>query len=95
MIVRIDRKLDAAPYDDEPDDDDYDGMNIDDLTFTNVDDDSAGVMVTAAANLQTTEEGGTATFDVVLASQPSANVTARARASVTAWRSGPSSRPSS
>jgi hypothetical protein len=25
MIVRIDRKLDAAPYDDEPDDDDFDG----------------------------------------------------------------------
>jgi hypothetical protein len=59
----------------ESNDDDYDGLNADDITVTNRDDDSAGVKVTGAANLQTTVESGTATFTVELLSHPSANVT--------------------
>jgi hypothetical protein len=56
------------------DDEDYDGMNADDVTVSNTDDETAGVTVTAAANLQTTEAGGTATFTVKLTSKPSADV---------------------
>ncbi len=40
-----------------------------------VDDETAGFTVTPTSGLQTTEAGGTATFTVVLNSQPSANVT--------------------
>jgi hypothetical protein len=57
------------------DDKDYNGLDADDITVTNIDDDTAGVTVTAAANLQTSEEGATATFTVVLNSQPGADVT--------------------
>ena len=45
------------------------------LDVTVQEDDVPAVSVTAAANLVTTESGGTANFEVVLATQPSANVT--------------------
>ncbi|HET7540672.1 MAG TPA: Calx-beta domain-containing protein [Polyangiaceae bacterium] len=44
------------------------------LTLTNTNDDKAGLKVTAAANLQTTEAGGKVTFTVALNSQPAADV---------------------
>ena len=43
--------------------------------MTNADDDTAGVSVTPTGGLTTTEAGGSATFTVVLTSQPTANVT--------------------
>ncbi len=43
--------------------------------MTNTDDDVAGVTVNPTSGLTTTEAGGTATFTVVLTSQPTANVT--------------------
>ncbi len=43
--------------------------------MTNTDDDVAGITVTPTSGLTTTEAGGTATFTVVLNSQPTANVT--------------------
>src|SRR5204863_8516960 len=46
-----------------------------DVSATNTDDDTAGVTVTPTSGLVTTEGGGTATFTVVLNSQPTANVT--------------------
>ena len=52
----------------------YNGMAVDDLSATNVDNDTAGINV-AAISGNTTEAGGTATFGVVLTSQPTADVT--------------------
>ncbi len=52
----------------------YAAVAIAPLTFTNVDDDTAGVTVGAPSG-HTTEAGGQATFDVVLRTKPSANVT--------------------
>ncbi|HMI87138.1 MAG TPA: Calx-beta domain-containing protein [Polyangiaceae bacterium] len=49
----------------------YVGVPLQDLNLVNVDNDSAGITVTAAPGLQTTENGGTATFTVVLTSVPS------------------------
>ena len=43
--------------------------------MTNLDNDMAGITVTPTSGLTTTEAGGTASFTVVLTSQPSANVT--------------------
>jgi hypothetical protein len=45
------------------------------ITATNIDDDSPGVIVTAAAGIFTSEPSGTATFTVALQSQPTADVT--------------------
>jgi hypothetical protein len=53
----------------------YAGIDSTDVMVTNSDDDSAGVTVTPISGLGTTEAGGTATFTVVLNSQPSANAT--------------------
>ncbi len=53
----------------------YNGINPSDVTVTNIDDDVAGITVTPTSGLTTTEVGGTATFTVVLTSQPTANVT--------------------
>ncbi len=53
----------------------YNGMDATDPNVSNTDNDSAGITVTAAANLATSEAGGTATFTVVLNSQPTADVT--------------------
>ena len=43
--------------------------------MTNTDDDTAGITVTPTSGLTTTEAGGTATFTVVLDTQPTADVT--------------------
>ena len=59
----------------------YSGFNAADVSVSNTDNDTAGITVTPTSGLTTTEAGGTATFTVVLASQPTANVTsASARA---------------
>jgi hypothetical protein len=42
---------------------------------TNTDNDAAGITVTPTSGLTTTEAGGTATFTVVLTTQPTADVT--------------------
>ena len=53
----------------------YSGLNAADVSVSNTDNDAAGITVTPTTGLTTTEAGGTATFTVVLASQPTANVT--------------------
>jgi large repetitive protein len=53
----------------------YDGLDPVDVSLTNIDNDSAGITVTASPGLTTTEGGGTAEFTVTLNSQPTANVT--------------------
>ncbi len=53
----------------------YSGFNADDVTLTNVDDETAGFEVTPLGGLNTTERGGTDTFRVRLTSEPTANVT--------------------
>src|SRR5206468_1378074 len=53
----------------------YNGMDPSDVGVTNTDDDTAGITVAPTSGLTTTEGGGTATFTVVLTSQPTANVT--------------------
>jgi hypothetical protein len=52
----------------------YDGFDATDVVLTNVDNDKAGITVSAAAG-STNEGGGTTTFTVVLDSQPTADVT--------------------
>lgn len=52
----------------------YIGINPADVSLTNLDNDSAGLLVTPAADLGTTEAGGTASFTVALRSQPVADV---------------------
>ena len=53
----------------------YHGLDVDDVALTNLDDDEAAVSVNPIAGLITTESGGTDNFSVVLASEPTANVT--------------------
>ena len=53
----------------------YSGLNAANVSVTNTDNDAAGITVNPTSGLVTTEAGGTATFTVVLASQPTANVT--------------------
>ncbi len=53
----------------------YDGIDADDVSLTNTDNDAAGITVTPTSGLVTTENGGTASFSVVLNSQPTADVT--------------------
>src|SRR5258706_404230 len=53
----------------------YNGMNAADVSVTNTDNDTAGITVIPTSGLATTEGGGTATFTVVLGTQPTANVT--------------------
>ena len=45
------------------------------MTVANTDNDTAGITVSPTSGLVTTEAGGTATFTVVLDTQPTANVT--------------------
>jgi large repetitive protein len=63
----------------------YNGIDVADPTVTNLDNDSPGISVvfTPAAGLSTTEQGGSATFTVVLLSQPTASVTVPLRSSNT------------
>ncbi len=51
----------------------YNGRNPANVGVTNIDDDTAGISVSAISG-NTTEAGGTADFSVVLDSQPTANV---------------------
>jgi hypothetical protein len=52
----------------------YNDMDAADVAVVNADDDAAGITVAPTAGLATTETGGTASFTVVLRSQPTANV---------------------
>jgi hypothetical protein len=52
----------------------YAGINPPDVAVSNTDNDTAGITVNPTSGLVTTEAGGTASFTVVLASQPTANV---------------------
>jgi ELWxxDGT repeat protein len=52
----------------------YNGENAVDISVTNKDDDVAGIMVTPFSGLETSEDGDTDTFTVVLGSQPTADV---------------------
>ncbi|MBK8170953.1 MAG: hypothetical protein IPK60_11505 [Sandaracinaceae bacterium] len=52
----------------------YNGLNASDVTVTNTDDDVVGVTVTPVSGLTTGEGGGTASFTIVLTSQPTADV---------------------
>ena len=52
----------------------YNGLDPADVSVTNTDNDTAGVTVSAISG-DTAEAGGTATFTVVLNSQPTAPVT--------------------
>lgn len=56
-------------------DTEYEGLTVDDVTVTNTDDETAGVTVDPTSGLVTTEDGGTATFTVVLNAPPTADVT--------------------
>ena len=56
-------------------DSNFAGVNASDVSVTNTDDDTAGITVTPTSGLTTTEAGGTATFTVVLNTQPTADVT--------------------
>ncbi len=54
----------------------YSGMNPDNVSVTNVDDDTVGVTVTQSGGTTVvTEDGGTDSYTIVLDSEPSANVT--------------------
>src|SRR5258706_132801 len=53
----------------------YNNLKAADVSVTNTDSDVAGITVIRTAGLTTTEAGGTATFTVVLTSQPTASVT--------------------
>ncbi|HKY39783.1 MAG TPA: Calx-beta domain-containing protein [Polyangiaceae bacterium] len=58
----------------ESDDPSYSGMNANNINVTNLDDDSPGIFVSPSNQvLTTTEAGGSATFTVVLSSQPADN----------------------
>ncbi|MBK8170386.1 MAG: integrin [Sandaracinaceae bacterium] len=52
----------------------YSGLAVSDVSVTNNDNDVAGISVSPTSGLTTTEPGGTATFTIVLTSQPTANV---------------------
>jgi large repetitive protein len=57
----------------------YNGKDPVDVSVTNTDNDTAGVIVTANSGLQVTEEGGKAVFTVALRTEPTANVTIEIR----------------
>ena len=53
----------------------YNNLPVSDVPGVNIDNDTAAVTLNAAGGLTTTEAGGTASYSVVLASQPTAGVT--------------------
>ena len=55
----------------------YHGLDPADPALTNIDDDTSGIQVTPRSGLVVTEAGGTATFAVVLRSEPTSPVTIR------------------
>ena len=54
----------------ESDDSDFGDLNPDDVPLTNLNDDTAGVTASPTSGLETTEAGDTATFTIVLDSEP-------------------------
>ncbi len=54
-------------------DTDFDGIAVDDVSVTNVDDESANIVVSPTSGLTTTEAGGTATFDISATVAPGGN----------------------
>ncbi len=52
----------------------YNNMAVSDVTVVNVNDDVAGIAVNPTSGLQTTEDGGQATFTIRLNSKPTASV---------------------
>jgi hypothetical protein len=52
----------------------FDGLAVDDVSITNLDDDVAGIVVDPTAGLVVNETGSTAEFSVVLTSEPTADV---------------------
>jgi large repetitive protein len=62
-------------------DEGYRALLEQDVTLTNIDNDSAGFRVTPLGELRTTERGGTATFSIELTSKPKADVTIPLRTS--------------
>jgi hypothetical protein len=52
----------------------YNGLNAADVSVTNSDDDTGGITVSPTSGLITTESGGTATFTIVLNTQPTGDV---------------------
>jgi hypothetical protein len=63
-----------ATSDTQSADPDYDGLNVDDVTLTNLDDDTPGFVV-GAPDRHTSENGTIASFNVSLSSKPTASVT--------------------
>lgn len=61
----------AAAHSGDPN---YNGRDPNDISVSNIDDDSAGIRVLGAEMLATSEGGATATFQVVLNSKPTAEV---------------------
>ncbi|MBI3409441.1 MAG: hypothetical protein HY040_13955 [Planctomycetes bacterium] len=53
----------------------YSGLDAADVAVTNLDDDTAGIIVSPTVGQTTTEAGGNASFVIVLTSQPTAGVT--------------------
>ena len=53
----------------------YNGIDPSDVSVTNIDNNTVGIIVNPSSGLTTTEALGTATFAVVLNSQPTADVT--------------------
>ena len=53
----------------------YNGINPNDISLTNQDDDTAGITVSAPSGTTTTEAGGSVNFTVRLNSEPTADVT--------------------
>ncbi len=62
----------------------YSGLEAADVSVTNIDDDVPGFAIVPTAGLVTNESGGTASFDIVLTSQPTADVTVNLASSNTA-----------
>ncbi|HYO89076.1 MAG TPA: right-handed parallel beta-helix repeat-containing protein, partial [Candidatus Limnocylindrales bacterium] len=62
----------------------YNGISVPSVSVTNQDDDAAGVTVSPSSGLFTTEAGGTAQFNVMLNSEPTADVTIAVASSDTA-----------
>lgn len=56
-------------------DTDYNGMDVPDVSLTNMDDETAGITVTPESGLFTSENGDQATFTVRLNSEPTSDVT--------------------
>jgi len=61
----------------------YSGLDPEEVSLINTDNDTAGITVTLTSGLHTHEGGGTATFNVMLDTEPTADVTIELRSSNT------------